>query len=91
MKKLKPVVVPIVSRPIQLLADTLWTTPENIKEYGNGVFSWGEVLYQVILASERKGISASHFVKIKYKGANYLLREIGEKSSLYTKPFPDII
>jgi hypothetical protein len=89
MKKSKP--KEIVSRPIQLLCDTLFTTPDEIKQYSPGIYSWGNTLYQVILASERGKTSMSHFIKVKFKGANYIFREIGDKSSLYTKPFPDII
>lgn len=89
MKKSKP----SVPRPLQVLADFLTVSPEAIVDYGNSIYSWGDVVYQVLTKRQMKevGAPASHYVKYIYWGHHYRIREVGEKSSLYTKPFTDKI
>lgn len=89
MKNLKP----SVPRPILVLSDFLSVDPGEIRDYGNTVYSWGETVYQVMTNVQMKemGAPASHYVKYPFWGKTYRIREIGEKSSLYTKPFTDRI
>lgn len=78
------------SRKLNVLSSFLNVEPDQISQYKEDIFSWRDVLYQVVLKRERGRVSLSHFVTYKYLGKYYHIREIGPKSSLYMTSFPDL-